>query len=170
MDIEIQLLIAELWNSDGKKIIQVTHKKNPKPQSLWNICILFKTTCMFCFSASLLKGLKHANIVLLHDIIHTKETLTLVFEYVVSKELMLWIWSRVHWIWRKSSLYHQWSMHQAKITDYFRRLEALRDDALQWSGLKVVDWARPDSEMEKWQLGLSKDLTLFNWLFRVVPF
>ncbi|XP_073781369.1 cyclin-dependent kinase 14 isoform X4 [Danio rerio] len=32
--------------------------------------------------ASLLKGLKHANIVLLHDIIHTKETLTLVFEYV----------------------------------------------------------------------------------------
>ncbi|XP_026139202.1 cyclin-dependent kinase 14 isoform X3 [Carassius auratus] len=32
--------------------------------------------------ASLLKGLKHNNIVLLHDIIHTKETLTLVFEYV----------------------------------------------------------------------------------------
>lgn len=40
---------------------------------------------MSCFTASLLKGLKHANIVLLHDIIHTKETLTLVFEYVVSK-------------------------------------------------------------------------------------
>ncbi|XP_068586025.1 cyclin-dependent kinase 15 isoform X2 [Cebidichthys violaceus] len=32
--------------------------------------------------ASLLKGLKHANIVVLHDIIHTRETLTLVFEYV----------------------------------------------------------------------------------------
>ncbi|KAM4595749.1 cyclin-dependent kinase 15 [Fundulus diaphanus] len=32
--------------------------------------------------ASLLKHLKHANIVLLHDIIHTRETLTLVFEYV----------------------------------------------------------------------------------------
>ncbi|XP_015270120.1 PREDICTED: cyclin-dependent kinase 15 [Gekko japonicus] len=32
--------------------------------------------------ASLLKGLKHANIVLLHDIIQTKETLTLVFEYM----------------------------------------------------------------------------------------
>jgi len=32
--------------------------------------------------ASLLKGLKHANIVTLHDIIHTKETLTFVFEYV----------------------------------------------------------------------------------------
>ncbi|KAM6945747.1 cyclin-dependent kinase 15 [Aplochiton taeniatus] len=31
---------------------------------------------------SLLKGLKHANIVLLHDIIHTKESLTFVFEYV----------------------------------------------------------------------------------------
>ncbi|XP_077180304.1 cyclin-dependent kinase 15 [Paroedura picta] len=32
--------------------------------------------------ASVLKGLKHANIVLLHDIIQTKETLTLVFEYM----------------------------------------------------------------------------------------
>ncbi|CAH1788192.1 unnamed protein product [Owenia fusiformis] len=32
--------------------------------------------------ASLLKGLKHANIVTLHDIIHTKDTLTFVFEYV----------------------------------------------------------------------------------------
>lgn len=32
--------------------------------------------------ASLLKGLKHANIVTLHDIIHTKESLTFVFEYV----------------------------------------------------------------------------------------
>ncbi|XP_041897378.1 cyclin-dependent kinase 15 isoform X4 [Corvus kubaryi] len=33
--------------------------------------------------ASLLKCLKHANIVLLHDIIQTKETLTFVFEYVL---------------------------------------------------------------------------------------
>ncbi|XP_038644485.1 cyclin-dependent kinase 15-like, partial [Scyliorhinus canicula] len=33
-------------------------------------------------AASLLKGLKHSNIVLLHDIIHTQETLTFVFEYV----------------------------------------------------------------------------------------
>ncbi|KAK2157562.1 hypothetical protein NP493_1869g00011 [Ridgeia piscesae] len=32
--------------------------------------------------ASLLKCLKHANIVTLHDIIHTKNTLTFVFEYV----------------------------------------------------------------------------------------
>ncbi|XP_055330709.1 cyclin-dependent kinase 14-like [Paramacrobiotus metropolitanus] len=32
--------------------------------------------------ASLLKGLKHANIVTLHDIVHTKETLTFVFEFV----------------------------------------------------------------------------------------
>uniref|UniRef100_A0AAY4DA89 cyclin-dependent kinase n=1 Tax=Denticeps clupeoides TaxID=299321 RepID=A0AAY4DA89_9TELE len=32
--------------------------------------------------ASLLKGLKHANIVLLHDIIQTRESLTFVFEYV----------------------------------------------------------------------------------------
>lgn len=34
--------------------------------------------------ASLLKELKHANIVTLHDIVHTRETLTFVFEYVVS--------------------------------------------------------------------------------------
>uniref|UniRef100_W5MVZ8 Cyclin-dependent kinase 15 n=1 Tax=Lepisosteus oculatus TaxID=7918 RepID=W5MVZ8_LEPOC len=33
--------------------------------------------------ASLLKGLKHSNIVLLHDIIHTRESLTFVFEYVL---------------------------------------------------------------------------------------
>lgn len=35
--------------------------------------------------ASLLKELKHANIVTLHDIVHTRETLTFVFEYVVSE-------------------------------------------------------------------------------------
>lgn len=35
--------------------------------------------------ASLLKELKHSNIVTLHDIVHTRETLTFVFEYVVSK-------------------------------------------------------------------------------------
>ena len=34
--------------------------------------------------ASLLKELKHSNIVTLHDIIHTKSSLTFVFEYVVS--------------------------------------------------------------------------------------
>lgn len=32
--------------------------------------------------ASLLKELKHNNIVTLHDIVHTRETLTFVFEYV----------------------------------------------------------------------------------------
>ncbi|XP_035702602.1 cyclin-dependent kinase 14 isoform X2 [Folsomia candida] len=32
--------------------------------------------------ASLLKDLKHANIVILHDIVHTKSTLTFVFEYL----------------------------------------------------------------------------------------
>lgn len=37
--------------------------------------------------ASLLKELKHSNIVTLHDIVHTRETLTFVFEYVVSKTL-----------------------------------------------------------------------------------
>lgn len=33
---------------------------------------------------SLLKDLKHANIVTLHDLIHTDRSLTLVFEYLVS--------------------------------------------------------------------------------------
>ena len=36
------------------------------------------------FAASLLKDLRHTNIVTLHDIVHTKDTLTFVFEYVVS--------------------------------------------------------------------------------------
>jgi serine/threonine protein kinase len=43
--------------------------------------------------ASLLKELKHANIVTLHDIVHTRETLTFVFEFVVSykyKSFLLW--------------------------------------------------------------------------------
>lgn len=35
------------------------------------------------FLVSLLKDLKHANIVTLHDIIHTQKSLTLVFEYLV---------------------------------------------------------------------------------------
>lgn len=39
--------------------------------------------------ASLLKELKHSNIVTLHDIVHTRETLTFVFEYVVSIKYML---------------------------------------------------------------------------------
>jgi len=41
------------------------------------------------FAASLLKALKHANIVTLHDIIHTKDALTFVFEFVVSFLLIL---------------------------------------------------------------------------------
>ena len=39
--------------------------------------------------ASLLKELKHTNIVTLHDIIHTKSSLTFVFEYVVSRCVLL---------------------------------------------------------------------------------
>lgn len=51
-----------------------------RSRSVW----VLDGNCVSVSAASLLKGLKHANIVLLHDIIHTKETLTLVFEYVVS--------------------------------------------------------------------------------------
>lgn len=39
-------------------------------------------------TVSLLKNLKHANIVTLHDLIHTERSLTLVFEYLVSGELL----------------------------------------------------------------------------------
>ena len=39
-------------------------------------------TPLMC-AASLLKGLKHSNIVTLHDIIYTKTSLTFVFEYLV---------------------------------------------------------------------------------------
>ena len=39
---------------------------------------------MLFVSVSLLRDLKHANIVTLHDIIHTDKSLTLVFEYLVS--------------------------------------------------------------------------------------
>lgn len=39
---------------------------------------------LLCFApVSLLKDLKHANIVTLHDIVHTDKSLTLVFEYLV---------------------------------------------------------------------------------------
>ena len=38
----------------------------------------------FCLAVSLLKGLKHANIVTLHDIVALPKSITLIFEYVVS--------------------------------------------------------------------------------------
>jgi hypothetical protein len=38
--------------------------------------------CTAIREVSLLKGLRHANIVILHDIIYTKDTLTLVFEFL----------------------------------------------------------------------------------------
>uniref|UniRef100_A0A673LBP2 Cyclin-dependent kinase 16-like n=1 Tax=Sinocyclocheilus rhinocerous TaxID=307959 RepID=A0A673LBP2_9TELE len=39
--------------------------------------------CTAIREVSLLKNLKHANIVTLHDIIHTEKCLTLVFEFVI---------------------------------------------------------------------------------------
>ena len=38
-------------------------------------------------AVSLLKGLKHANIVTLHDIVALPKSITLIFEYVVSIEI-----------------------------------------------------------------------------------
>lgn len=47
-------------------------------------CFSDMNTLLFLVSAvSLLKDLKHANIVTLHDIVHTDKSLTLVFEYLV---------------------------------------------------------------------------------------
>ena len=37
----------------------------------------------YVFAVSLLRDLKQANIVTLHDIVHTEKSLTLVFEYLV---------------------------------------------------------------------------------------
>lgn len=61
---------------------------------LFNLRRLPLKKCYMCFSlcerlsdvvfvVSLLKDLKHANIVTLHDIVHTDKSLTLVFEYLV---------------------------------------------------------------------------------------
>uniref|UniRef100_A0A8B9RK22 Cyclin-dependent kinase 17-like n=1 Tax=Astyanax mexicanus TaxID=7994 RepID=A0A8B9RK22_ASTMX len=44
--------------------------------NFWDLC------CHVFYKLSLLKDLKHANIVTLHDIIHTDKCLTLVFEYL----------------------------------------------------------------------------------------
>lgn len=46
---------------------------------------------LLLLTASLLKDLRHTNIVTLHDIVHTKDTLTFVFEYVVSAQVILQI-------------------------------------------------------------------------------
>ena len=50
----------------------------------WITMILINNFILFSSTASLLKELKHSNIVTLHDIVHTRETLTFVFEFVVS--------------------------------------------------------------------------------------
>ena len=60
----------------------------PHPSHTISLTLLTPSPLTYGFSpeASLLKGLKHANIVTLHDIIHTSTNLTFVFEYVVSVE------------------------------------------------------------------------------------
>jgi len=46
---------------------------------------MIEASCARCVlvAVSLLRNLKHANIVTLHDIIHTNHSLTIVFEYLV---------------------------------------------------------------------------------------
>ena len=53
----------------------------------WAIATNIQVIFVLCIAASLLKELKHANIVKLHDIVHTKETLMFVFEYLVSLQI-----------------------------------------------------------------------------------
>ncbi len=60
-----------------------------KLSRVFNSSLIFQYDQIICFLfavvlASLLKSLRHANIVTLHDIVHTKLTLNFVFEYVVS--------------------------------------------------------------------------------------
>lgn len=52
--------------------------------NLWVGGLLNDLICGLVFAVSLLKDLKQANIVTLHDIVHTERSLTLVFEYLVS--------------------------------------------------------------------------------------
>lgn len=66
-------------------LVHVIHLDSRQNLTFSKVCLCFLSP------ASLLKGLKHANIVLLHDIIHTRESLTFVFEYMVSS-----IHCRVH--------------------------------------------------------------------------
>ena len=46
--------------------------------------------CTAIREVSLLRNLRHVNIVTLHDIIHTEKSLTLVFEYLASFEMVLY--------------------------------------------------------------------------------
>lgn len=52
--------------------------------------------CTAIREVSLLKDLKHANIVFLHDIIHTARSLTLIFEYV-EQDLKQYLDRSVQW-------------------------------------------------------------------------
>lgn len=48
----------------------------------WEVSLKTILNMFTSLTASLLRGLKHANIVTLHDIVHTRQTLILVFEYM----------------------------------------------------------------------------------------
>lgn len=58
--------------------------------------------------ASLLKHLKHANIVLLHDIIQTKETLTFVLEHMVSYSFF-WLPVKLEKYWEDQWLHNEFA-------------------------------------------------------------
>lgn len=71
-----------------QKPVWLKRVKAPSPKTR-NVCPTTgesrnPESVLLCFApVSLLKDLKHANIVTLHDIVHTDKSLTLVFEYLV---------------------------------------------------------------------------------------
>lgn len=67
------------WNSSPQILFSVARTVSLNLQKQY-----WSWSYFYVSPASLLKHLKHANIVLLHDIIQTKETLTFVLEYMVS--------------------------------------------------------------------------------------
>ena len=76
-----------MWKGECSWVAQIVQQTywylmHPLCLLIWRSIHAF-LTCSFSV-ASLLKQLKHANIVRLHDIIHTKDTLMFVFEFVVS--------------------------------------------------------------------------------------
>jgi serine/threonine protein kinase len=73
--------------NDAYKIVLFSCSLTGQPVALKEIRLQEEEGAPFTAirEASLLKELKHSNIVTLHDIIHTRETLTFVFEYVVSE-------------------------------------------------------------------------------------
>jgi hypothetical protein len=76
----VALKEIRLEHEEGAPCTAIREGENPP--NIGDYCVHFAF-----LPVSLLRELKHSNIVTLHDIIHTKKSLTLVFEYLVSIRL-----------------------------------------------------------------------------------